>query len=310
MITLDDIRAFLAVAKHKSFVQAAEELFITPPALSRRIKKLEEFVGEALFERTTQMVAITSSGQVLLARADIVVREFEAFKEFASGFAMDHILKIRFACMWSTAGSVVPRLIRDYAQIHENAEFEVRDADADSALRLVKERQVDFGIAMRPDARDVDLQFEPLCDDPIMLACPPDHELYDSSHVTWADLQSSELQKVDWGVLRSLAMGAFARDLQRENIPVETGTKIAHLSTQLNFLDAHLQAIIIPRLGISLSRNPEIRAIPIIKPELKREIGIISLRTSPASKAVCSFVDHIRDHFNECYEVTTARFTL
>jgi DNA-binding transcriptional LysR family regulator len=309
MITIDDIRAFLAVEKHKSFVKAAEELFITPPALSRRIKKLEEFVGEALFERTTQMVTITPSGQVFLERAELVVREFETFKAFASSFAKDHIVKIRFACMWSTACAIVPRLIRDYTQMHEKAEFEVRDGDAATVPRLVSERQVDFGIGMRPATSNVDLQFEPLCDDPVMLACPPRHHLFDRSKVSWAELQSPDMRKVDWGVLRSISTGAIADDLQRENISLETGTKILHLSTQLNFLDAHLRAIIMPRLGISLSRAPEIRAIPIIKPELKREIGIISLRTSPASKAACSFVDHVRENFMEHYMKTTERFT-
>jgi DNA-binding transcriptional LysR family regulator len=308
MITLDNIRAFLAVAKHESFVLAAEELFITPPAMSRRIKKLEEFVGEALFERTTKMVAVTPSGQVLLERADVMVREFDAFKEFASSFAKDHIVKIRFACMWSTAGAIVPKLIRDYTKMHENAEFEVRDGDAVTVLRLVEERQVEFGITMRPDTRDVDLKFERLCDDPIMLACPPEHEFYDSSHVTWAQLKSSKMQKIDWGVLSSQAMGAFAHELQRENIPVESGAKIAHLSTQLNFLDAHLRAIIMPRLGISLSRAPEIRVIPIIEPELKREIGIVSLRTLPAAKAVTSFIDHVKENFCGHYEKATECF--
>ena len=308
MITLDDVRGFVAVAKHESFILAAEELFITPPAMSRRIKKLEEFVGEELFERSTKMVTITPSGQVLLERADALVREFEAFNEFASSFSMDHIVKIRFSCMWSTAGAIIPRLIRDYTKIHENAKFEVRDGDAITVLRLVKERQVEFGITMRPDTRDVDLKFEPLCHDPVMLACPPQHELYDKSHVTWAELQSSDIQKMDWGVLSSQAMGAFAHDLQRENIPVEIGAKISHLSTQLNFLDAHLRAIIMPRLGISLSRAPEIRAIPIIAPELKREIGIISLQTLPAAKAVTSFIDHVKENFCGHYEKATECF--
>ena len=138
-ISLDDIRAFLSVAKHESFVMAADDLCITPPALSRRIKKLEEFVGDPLFDRTTQMVAITPSGQALLDRAEIVVREFESFQDFAGHFAKDHVIRIRFACMWSTAGSVVPGLIREFTQEHENAEFEVSENNADTVARQFAE---------------------------------------------------------------------------------------------------------------------------------------------------------------------------
>ena len=310
MITLDDIRAFLAVAKHESFVKASEELFITPPAMSRRIKKLEEFVGGALFERTTQMVAITPSGQVLLERAEAALHEFEAFKEFASHFAKDDIVKIRFACMWSTAGEVVPGLIRDYIKINESCEFMVQDGDAQSIEKLLKDRKIDFGISMRPDRSDNVFRFEPLCEDPIMLACPPKFQLYNRSQVTWEELQSVNPNKYDWGVLKSLSIGEFSNTVHLAKISLMEETKISHLNTQINFLDAHLRAIIMPRLGISLSRARKIRAIPITEPELKREIGILSLRTSHSSMGVCSFVQHIREHFLAHYDRATAHFTL
>lgn len=308
MITIDDIRAFIAVAKYESFVQAADDLFITPPALSRRIKKLEEHVGEKLFHRTTQAVAITPSGQVLLERSNPVLRDFEALKEFAGRFANDQIVKIRFGCMWSTAGEIVPRLIRDYIQIYKGAEFEVQDAEASSLFRLVRERQIDFAITMRPGKSDADLQFEPICKDPIMLACPMGHPLYDRSTVSWTELQSKSIKKVDWGIFGSLAIGSLAEDVKRENIAIDSSAKILHLATQLKFLDAHLTAVILPSLGISLARAPTIKAIPIVKPEFKREIGILSVRNSPNSKAVSSFVEHVKKNFVEHYEKSTAIF--
>ncbi len=306
-ISLDDIRAFLSVAKHESFVMAADDLCITPPALSRRIKKLEEFVGDPLFDRTTQMVAITSSGKVLLERAEIVVREFEGFQDFAGHFAKEHVIRIRFASMWSTSGSVVPGLIRDYTQIHENAEFEVSENNADTVAKLVRERQVDFGISMRPDERD-DLDFTPLCHDPVMLACPPGHQFFDRNEISWAELQAPDVPKIDWGVMRSIAMGSFIHDLRKAGVPVERGVKIEHLSTQLGFLEAHLKAIIMPLLGITLSRAPDIKCIPIGEPAMEREIGIVTTRNAKTSRAVASFLDHVQLNFFDHYEAAISRF--
>ena len=306
-ISLDDIRAFLSVAKHESFVMAADDLCITPPALSRRIKKLEEFVGDPLFDRTTQMVAITPSGQALLDRAEIVVREFESFQDFAGHFAKDHVIRIRFACMWSTAGSVVPGLIREFTQEHENAEFEVSENNADTVARLVSERQVDFGISMRPDTGD-DLEFTRLCDDPVMLACPPGHQFFDRDEISWTELQAPDARKIDWGVMRSIAMGSFVHDLRKAGIPAERAVKIEHLSTQLGFLEAHLKAIIMPLLGITLSRAPDIKCIPIRNPDMEREIGIVTLRNAKASRAVASFLDHVQVNFFDHYEAAIARF--
>ena len=307
MISLDDLRAFLAVARHESFVEAAEELFITPPALSRRIKKLEEFVGDPLFERTTQMVAITPSGTVLLERAEIVVREFEGFKEFAERFATEHQVKIRFACIWSTAGSVVPSLIREYTQLHSDAEFEILDADANTVARLVRERQMDFGISMQPEADD-GLEFKPLCKDPIMLACPPGHRFFDRAKLTWSDLKKANMEKLDWGVLSYLAMGSFLEILERARIPHERGRKIEHLATQIGFLEAHQRAVIMPLLGISLTRAPDIRSIPISSPKLSRDIGIVTLPGYKPSRTVASFLEHIQQNFRNHYRSAVQRF--
>ncbi len=306
MISLDDLRAFVAVAKHESFVSAAAELLITPPALSRRIKKLEEFVGDPLFERTTQMVDITPSGKVLLEHAKDLVRDFDSFRDFASRFVSDYTIQIKFACMWSTAGSVVPGLIRDYTRFHENAEFDVQDADAETVAKLVLERQVDFGITMRP-SEDDDLEFRPLCEDPIILACPPAHALYERRSVSWGKLINPKLAKIDWGVVRSIKFGAFREKLDDANIPFVHGAKIYHLSTQLGFLEGHLRAVVLPLLGATLSRAPDIKCLPIVRPILKREIGIVTRRNAIASRAVSSFLSHIQARFMDHYNAAVER---
>ena len=72
----------------------------------------------------------------------------------------------------------------------------------------------------------------------------------------------------------------FSNTVRIANISLIEETKIARLSTQINFLDAHLRAIIMPRLGISLSRAGSVRGIRIIEPELQREIAILYYETN------------------------------
>ena len=69
MIELKQLRYFIAVAEHSSFVQAAQNLYITQPALSRAIAKLEEELGASLVERTTRSIRLTAAGQELYRRA-------------------------------------------------------------------------------------------------------------------------------------------------------------------------------------------------------------------------------------------------
>ena len=307
MISLDDIRAFVAVARHESFVSAADELCITPPALSRRIKKLEEHCDERLFDRTTQMVAITPSGKVLLERAKVLVRDFESFKDFAGRFARQHGVKIRFASMWSAAGAVVPKLIRDYARAHPDAEFEVQDARADHVNRMVRDRQADFGISQRPSPEE-GLDFLPLCTDPVVLACPPGHRVYDSREVSWFSLTEESGGRVDWGVMRSIDVGTLRDEIRRLPVDVPGGTPISHLATQLAFLEAHLTAMVMPLLGVCLSRGEDIRCVPITGPELWREIGIVTLPNATLPRSVAAFRDHVQQNFLQAYQSAVARF--
>ena len=307
MISLDDIHAFVAVARHESFVAAADELCITPPALSRRIKKLEEFCDERLFDRTTQMVAITPSGQVLLERAQTIVRDFDSFKDFASRFARQHAVKIRFSSMWSAAGAIVPRLIRDYARAQPDAEFEVQDARADHVNQMVRDRMVDFGISQRPSP-DEGLVFTPLCTDPVVLACPPGHRDYTRADVTWSQLLDNPPNRIDWGVMRSIDVGILREEIRQLPVDVPAGAAIAHLATQLGFLEAHLTAIVMPMLGACLSRATEIRCVPIVGPALRREIGIVTLPNASLPRSVAAFRDHVEQCFADHYAVAVARF--
>ena len=68
-VTLRQLRVFSAVARHLSFVRAAEELSLTPPAVSMQVKELESQVGLPLFDRSSRSVSLTTIGEYEIGRA-------------------------------------------------------------------------------------------------------------------------------------------------------------------------------------------------------------------------------------------------
>ena len=300
-ITIDDLRAFLAIVRVGSFAGAADELCITPPALSRRIKKLESIVGERLFERTTHMIALTSIGQALLDRGKSTLREFDDFHQFAKSLAHDSQIKIELASVWSAAWGILPTLIREYTDLHPNAEFVVRDANGTDVIDLVKEREVDFGITTRIDEED-NLEFYPMCMDPIVLACPPQHALYDESSVSWQQLINYDSRRIDWLLFQIASFGSLADKVAEANIRIPTDIKVQHLSTQIGFLESGVRAAVVPALGASLCREGSVRMIPIVDPPLDREMGLIKRRTGGLSNSSYAFFQYIQVNFVERYE--------
>ena len=77
---LDQLRYFLRVAERSSFTRAAEDLMISQPALSRSIQKLEEEIGQPVFERKTRSVSLTDAGTLLQARVQQVFSILEDTK--------------------------------------------------------------------------------------------------------------------------------------------------------------------------------------------------------------------------------------
>ena len=299
-ITIDDLRAFLAVAKTGSFIAAANELFITRPALSRRIKKLEDIVGERLIDRTTHIIGLTPTGEALLERSKIILRQFDDFHNFAEALAHDHQVKIDFASVWSAAWGIVPTLIRQYSEQYPKAEFMVHDANGTEVIRMVEEHEVDFGITTRPLPNNP-LNFRPLCTDPLVLACPPQHPLYNTEAISWAELTTGKIRKIDWGLLKISAFGELGALLNKAAIPIPGDVKVQHLSTQIGFLEGGVRAAVVPALGASLCRRGSVRMIPVTEPVLEREIGIITRADGPLSKSAAGFVEFIAENFYREY---------
>ena len=118
--SIDDLRAFLEISRTGSFTMAADKLFVTSPAITRRIKKMEEQIGE-MFET----VALTMSG--------------------------NRATTIRFACVTSVAGSVLPLMLADFQSKFPTSRFDLHDGHGTIVHRLVEEQVVEFGIGTRPE---------------------------------------------------------------------------------------------------------------------------------------------------------------
>lgn len=139
---LNALRAFEASARHLSFVAAAEELSVTPAAISHQIKKLEDFLGVPLFRRRTRGLVLVETGQVLAKELNAVFlsldQAMEHVMEADRGRALALSVAPAFATMW-----LIARLQRFYTQ-HPDIDLLVS-----TSLGLVDFQRDDFDAAIR-----------------------------------------------------------------------------------------------------------------------------------------------------------------
>ncbi|WP_233417127.1 transcriptional regulator GcvA [Halovulum marinum] len=175
---LTGLRAFEAAARHLSFKAAAEELHVTPAAISQQVRALEEFVGQPLFRRLTRALALTEAGA---AAAPVLTEGFARLAEAAARMrsrpaARDRVLTISaapsFASKW-----LLPRLERFRAR---HPEYEIRIDASDSLTRFDGTEDVDLALRygrghygrLRADRLTGETAF-PVCSPALASGTPP-----------------------------------------------------------------------------------------------------------------------------------------
>lgn len=138
------LEAFIAVIEEGSFERAAKRLFITPSALSQRIKALEERLGTALVRRETPAAA-TSAGEKLLMRANAMrILEGEALSDFAgfsSAVPQPAVQRLPILINNDSLATWFPEVLVEFAA-QERVAFDIRTDDQDHALESLKNGSV------------------------------------------------------------------------------------------------------------------------------------------------------------------------
>jgi LysR family carnitine catabolism transcriptional activator len=112
--TIRHLRAFLSVAKHRSFTRAATELHLSQPSLTMTIQQLEDIVGGTLFDRTTRNVILTQEGTDLFPVAERVVDDFDLAIRNIRLTASSRNSCIRVGVVSSIATKIMPRILEAF----------------------------------------------------------------------------------------------------------------------------------------------------------------------------------------------------
>src|ERR1700709_2719078 len=134
-VDLDALRAFVAVASHASFHDAATELELSASALTRRIKRLENALDVLLFERTTRSVSLTAQGELFLPRAQGVLRELEASLQQVTESTRNRTGQLTIACISTVAKHLLPRIVGDYHRRRPDVRLRLIEADLATVAR-------------------------------------------------------------------------------------------------------------------------------------------------------------------------------
>lgn len=174
-LTLRQLQIFVVAARHLSYARAAEELHLTPPAVSMQLKQLEDNVGLPLFERMGRGVALTGAGELLVHHALRILGEIKDAEASLQALAGAETGQISVGLV-STAKYFMPRLLAKFAQAHPGIDVQFSVGNREALLQKLQDNAIDLAIMGRIPV-EIDAHGEPMARHPYILVAPADHPL-------------------------------------------------------------------------------------------------------------------------------------
>ena len=224
--TLRQLQVFEKVANHLNYSRAAEELYLSQPAVSMQIKQLEGHIGLPLFEQMGKKVFLTEAGRELFHYARTIAQqlaEMEAVFGEMKGLEQG---KLTLSVV-NTANYFTPQLLAKFCQRHPNINVILQVANRDAVLKQLADNSTDLAImGQPPDGKD--LSAESFLDNPLVVIAAPNHPLAKLKRVKFARLAAETFLSREQGSgTRSAMERVFAQHKIQPHISMEMETNEA-----------------------------------------------------------------------------------
>ena len=169
------LKVFRAVAERLNFTQAAENLFLTQPAVTLQIKTLEEDLGVKLFDRAGGQVRLTEAGAVLLGYAERIGDLYVEAETAVGALVGEGRGRLAIGASTTIAQYVLPALVGEFLSLHPRIEFSIIGANTENIVRALDAKTIALGLIEGPVGRS-DLKIDRFIEDEIVAVVAANHD--------------------------------------------------------------------------------------------------------------------------------------
>ena len=180
---INQIHAFLAVAERESFSLAAEHLHITQPAVSKRIRQLEDSLKTTLLDRLGKRSILTPDGLAFRPHAERILHEMKAFKADMSHRNNRPTGTLTLATSHHIGLHRLPQVLRDFKIEFPDIDLDLHFMDSEDACMAIANNDLELAVVTLPEYPDENLTLEPVWTDKLVVVLAIDHELASLSQI-------------------------------------------------------------------------------------------------------------------------------
>ena len=292
---MQQLRYVVAVARTGNFSRAAEQCHVSQPSLSQQIQKLEDELGEQLFDRLKRAVQLTSHGAAFLRRAVRVLEEVDAAKREATD--AKELLRgvVTIGVLPTIAPYLLPDVLAEFMEKYPGVEIVVQEDTTARLLKLAHAYEIDFALASQP-LQDEQLEVRELFSEELLLALPPGHPLTRKRSVNPADLAGERLIVMKEGHCLGDQVLRFC---DRRELHPNISFRSAQIETIQALVRAGLGVSLIPAMAARSEGEgvPEYRSFSAPRPS--RKIVAAWPQQRPPGRAAGEFLKRVVARFGK-----------
>lgn len=284
------LEQFVVLARMKNFTRAADELHLSQSALSRSIQKLEEQLGQPLFERKPREVVLTDLGELLLERAKEILKLVEdTFSELSDAGKRG---RIRLGAIPTIAPYFLPELLGGFAAVNPEISVLVQEDTTENLIKRCSHGELDLAILALPIMAKY-LEVEPLFDEELLLVLPVGHPLAEQGKITIQQVDGFPFVMLNEAHCLSENIASFCRQQSVQTVTVERTSQLATVQ-ELVSLDHGVS--IVPEMArrLDASARRVYRSFEGQRPV--RTVAMMWNSYRFQSRAVKALMEHVRQH--------------
>lgn len=281
------LQVFLAVAETGSFSRAAERVFLTQPAVSKRVAALEAQFGARLFDRMGRRIQLTPAGQTLLTQARVILNDIEDAKRRIANLSGEISGRLTLGTSHHIGLHRLPAALKRFHKDYPGVQLDLRFMDSEAGCAAVERGELELATVTLPTAPRPPLTLVPIWDDPLGVVIGKRHPLAGRRRLDVATLlQYPAVLPGDGTFTRELILSALGSRRKRLDVAMST-----------NYLEVLKMLVAI---GLGWSALPytliddELKVVHIEGVKIRRVLGIVTHAGRSLSNAAQAMIETVK----------------
>lgn len=282
---IDNLKTFLTLARLGHMTRAAKELHLTQPAVSAQLQKIEEALGQRLFDRTPKGMVLTEAGELWRTHVERALADLQSGQR-----ALDEMLGLEKGALSIGGGAtattyLLPRHLGAFHARHPGIQLFVREQGSQIVLESVLGGELELGIVTLPMGQSPrHVHVETWIEDELRLIVPRTHALFGKRSFAWKQLEGQDLVLFEAGsAVRELIDG----HLQRANIHTQTVMELRSIESIKQMVQEGIGAAFVSRFALAHSEH----ALTPEHDPILRTLALIWRTDRTLSVAASAFLD-------------------